>query len=63
MRLGAVSSDSFQALGMIVVPCSMKILAAIASGVSGDLVARAADVCLKKVCVKERRRLDQARVR
>jgi len=48
---------------MIVVPCSMKILAAIASGVSGDLVARAADVCLKKVCVKERRRLDQARVR
>jgi polyprenyl P-hydroxybenzoate/phenylacrylic acid decarboxylase-like protein len=48
----AVSSGSFQTLGMIVVPCSMKTLAAIATGVSGDLVARAADVCLK-----ERRRL------
>jgi polyprenyl P-hydroxybenzoate/phenylacrylic acid decarboxylase-like protein len=48
----AVSSGSFQTLGMIVVPCSMKTLAAIATGVSGDLVARAADVGLK-----ERRRL------
>ena len=48
----AVSSGSFQTLGMIVVPCSMKTLAAVATGVSGDLVARAADVCLK-----ERRKL------
>jgi polyprenyl P-hydroxybenzoate/phenylacrylic acid decarboxylase-like protein len=48
----AVSSGSFQTLGMIVVPCSMKTLASIATGVSGDLVARAADVCLK-----ERRKL------
>lgn len=47
-----ISSGSFQTIGMAVVPCSMRALAAIATGNSSDLLTRAADVCLK-----ERRRL------
>lgn len=51
--LGAtLSSGSFITHGMIVAPCSMKTIGAIASGVTDNLVARAADVILK-----ERRRL------
>jgi phenylacrylic acid decarboxylase len=47
-----VSSGSFKTDGMIVVPCSMKTLAAINSGFCDDLISRTADVMLK-----ERRRL------
>lgn len=47
-----VSSGSFLTEGMVVVPCSMRSLAAIATGNSTDLLTRAADVTLK-----ERRRL------
>jgi 4-hydroxy-3-polyprenylbenzoate decarboxylase len=49
---GAPASGSYQTLGMVIAPCSMRSVAELASGITSNLLTRAADVV-----IKEKRRL------